>query len=73
MRTAAIILAAFLSACGGAEDPNLPTAEESQGLNEAAAMLDGAPDQLNGTADAEVADEAPAEAGDVLVADTPGP
>lgn len=74
MRRAATTLAAlaFLTACGGAEDESLPTAEESQGLNEAAAMLDEAPDALNNTTGAEIKTEAPADTGDVLVADTNG-
>ena len=69
------LLAAFallLPACGSSEDETLPTAEESQGLNEAAAMLDEAPAALNGTEDAEVEAGVPAETGDVLVADTNG-
>ena len=48
MRAIAMLgLLGMVAACGGGENENLPTAEESQGLNEAAAMLDAAPDDLN--------------------------
>ncbi|WP_106638712.1 hypothetical protein [Allosphingosinicella vermicomposti] len=56
MRRAAMTLAALvlLTACGRGEDENMPTAEESQGLNEAAEMLDTSPDSLVATDDAEL-------------------
>jgi hypothetical protein len=46
-----LIVASFaslaLAACGGSdENANMPTTEESQGLNEAAEMLDTSPDSL---------------------------
>lgn len=57
MRAIAMLaLLGMVAACGRGENENLPTPEESQGLNEAAAMLEAAPDDLNVGA-AEVPDE----------------
>jgi predicted small lipoprotein YifL len=43
---ALLVAVAALSACGAKKDPNLPTAEESAQLNNAAEMLDASPDSL---------------------------
>jgi hypothetical protein len=68
----ALAALALLAACGGGETGGV-TAEESQQLNEAAEMLDAAPDTLvaadeSGLGNGEAA-VAPADTGDVLVAD----
>ena len=56
MRRIAITLAALLllTACGRGEDENMPTAKESQALNEAAEMLDTSPDSLVAADNAEL-------------------
>ena len=48
---ALLAMVAALSACGAKKDPNMPTEEESQQLNNAAEMLDASPDSLSGNED----------------------
>jgi len=49
---AALLLAVTtLSACGAKRDPNMPSAEEDQQLNNAAEMLDASPDSLGANED----------------------
>ena len=63
---------ALLAACGGGDTGGV-TAEESRQLNEAAEMLDAAPDTVVAADEAGLgngeAAAAPAETGDVLVSD----
>jgi hypothetical protein len=62
----------LLAACGGdgGEGAGGVTAEESRQLNEAATMLDAAPDTVIPADETGLANEGSAESGDVLVADT---
>lgn len=67
---AAIIALAMLTACGDGGEPGGVTAEESRQLNEAAAMLDAAPDTAIPTDETGLANAA-ADTGDVLVTAEP--
>jgi hypothetical protein len=60
---ALLAAAAALSACGSKKDPNMPTDEEAQQLNNAAEMLDASPDSLAANEDVALGngDEANAE------------
>ncbi|QPQ54145.1 hypothetical protein IC614_07135 [Allosphingosinicella flava] len=71
MRPTIAFTALLLLAACGRGDENLPTAEESQRLNEAAAMLDEAPDVLEAAATAKVEGNL-VETGDAPVTDTNG-
>lgn len=64
-KLAAAAALALLAACGSDPQPGDLTAEESDQLNEAAAMLDNA-DAIP------VSEDAAASTGEVLVADEPG-
>ena len=70
-----IAMMAALALLGGCSDgepgPGGVTAEESRQLNEAAEMLDAAPDTVIAADETGLANaEASAETGDVLIADT---
>jgi hypothetical protein len=67
---ALLLAAASLSACGARKDPNMPTEEESQQLNNAAEMLDASPDSLSANEDVALGngDQANAQDGDAQAA-----
>ena len=60
---------AALSACGSKKDPNMPTDEETQQLNNAAEMLDASPDSLAANQDVAPSNGDEANAADSVVED----
>jgi hypothetical protein len=55
--TALLAALASVSACKAKQDPNMPTEEESRELNNAAAMLDSAPDAAGANDDSALNDD----------------